>query len=292
MKRERFLRRRLHTLHTLNEAVSAMKSLSAHHFLQCRQALPAARAYRDEIEQAIADIGVVPAREGAAPPGLLLIVSDLGLCGDYNTRLVQAAVDAYRRAGPGPIYCVGRRPRAALARAAMTLKWTYHVPSSVDALPSLLLNVAQALLDDYSQQLMSRLDVVSARFEGAGRFSPVVTHLLPVEPIRAAQSLRPTSYQSDEHLVAVAVREFLYTILYEILLDSLAAEHGMRLLAAEAARQWLDEATETTRRQLAASRREATTQEVLDIVAGAKPKRSQGEASRFTAEPCNATDHV
>jgi F-type H+-transporting ATPase subunit gamma len=274
MKRERYLRRRLHTLHTLNEAVTAMKSLSAHHFLQCRQALPAARAYRDEIEQVIDDIGVSQAETVTAPPGLLLIVSDLGLCGDYNTRLVQAAVDIYRQEGPGPIYCVGRRPRAALARAGMALREIYQVPPSVDALPRLLLNVAQDLLDDYTQEIMNRLYAVSARFEGAGHFSPVVTHLLPVEPTGAAKPLRPTSYQSENHLISVAVREFLYTILYDMLLDSLASEHGMRLLAAESARQWLDEVVATTHRQLAASRREATTQEVLDIVAGAKSKRS------------------
>ena len=287
MKREQYLRRRLHTLHTLNEAVSAMKSLSAHHFLQCRQALPAARAYRDEIEQAIADIGVTQALDVAVPTGLLLIVSDLGLCGDYNTRLVQAAIDKYRKEEQGPIYCVGRRPRAALARAGMTLKRIYHVPASVDGLPGLLLDVAQDLLDDYTQRVMSRLYVVSARFEGAGCFSPIVTRLLPVEPTHSAKPLRPTPYQSGAHLVSVAVREFLYTTLYEILLDSLASEHGMRLLAAESARQWLDETAETTHRQLASSRREATTQEVLDIVAGAKSNRSQGLASSLTTERFN-----
>jgi F-type H+-transporting ATPase subunit gamma len=208
-----------------------------------------------------------------------LIVSDLGLCGDYNTRLVQAAVDEYRKEGQGPIYCVGRRPRAALAGAGMTLKRIYHVPTSVDGLPHLLLEVAQDLLDDYTQRIMSRLYVISARFEGAGCFSPIVTRLLPIEPTHAAKPLRPTPYQSGEHLVSVAVREFLYMTLYEILLDALASEHGMRLLAAESARQWLDETADTTRRQLASSRREATTQEVLDIVAGARSNRGQGSAS-------------
>jgi F-type H+-transporting ATPase subunit gamma len=274
MKQARYLRRRLHTLHTLYEAISAMKSLSAHHFLQCRQALPAARAYRDEIEQAIADIGVSQAENVALAPALLLIASDLGLCGDYNTRLVQGAMDIYRQEEPGPIYCVGRRPSAALARAGMTLRRIYQVPASVDALPRLLLHVAQDLLDDCTQAVINRLYVVSARFEGAGHFSPVVTQLLPVKPSGVVKPLRPTSYQSENHLISVAVREFLYTILYDMLLDSLAAEHGMRLLAAESARQWLDGVVATTHRQLAASRREATTQEVLDMVAGAKSKRS------------------
>jgi F0F1-type ATP synthase gamma subunit len=69
------------------------------------------------------------------------------------------------------------------------------------------------------------------------------------------------------------VREFLYTTLHELLLDSLASEHGMRLLATESARQWLDEASASIRRDLAASHREATTQEVLDIIAGSRPRR-------------------
>jgi F-type H+-transporting ATPase subunit gamma len=273
MKREPQLRRRLHTLHALNEAVSAMKSLSAHHFLLCRQALPAARAYRDEIEQAIADIGVTQVADRVAPPGFMLVVSDLGLCGDYNTRLVQAALDAYQKERQGPIYCVGRRPHAALARAGMTPQRTYPTPASVDGLPGLLLDVAQDLLDDYTQQKMGRLDVVSARFEGAGRFSTVLTRILPIEPARPSEPLRPTPYQSDAQLASVAVREFLYTTLYEILLDSLASEHSMRLVAAESARQWIDETSGTVRHQLAATHREATTQEVLDIVAGAKPRR-------------------
>jgi hypothetical protein len=63
----------------------------------------------------------------------------------------------------------------------------------------------------------------------------------------------------------------------------------MRLLAAESARQWLDETAETTRRQLASSRREATTQEVLDIVAGAKSNRGQSSASSLTAERFNSS---
>lgn len=126
------------------------------------------------------------------------------------------------------------------------------------------------MLDDFLRQEIGCLFVVSARFEGAGRFSPVVTRVLPIQSSRTASPLRPTLYQSYGHLVAVAVREFLYTTLYELLLDSLASEHGMRLLAAESARQWLDETTEGVRRQLSACRRESTTQEVLDIVAGSR----------------------
>lgn len=272
MKREQDLRRRLHTLSTLHEVVSAMKSLSAHHFRLCRKSLPAARAYRAEIEKAIADIGITQTIEFRAPPGLLLITSDLGLCGDYNTRLLQVAIDEQRQESKGFLYCVGRRSHTMLTRLNIFPQRVYPAPASVQGLPGLLLQLAQDLLDDYTQQKIGYLDVVSGRFEGVGHFSPVLTRVLPIELARAGPPLRPTSYESAGHLIAVAVREFLYITLYEFLLDALASEHGMRLVSAESARQWLDSTTESVRRQLATCRREATTQEVLDIVAGTKPR--------------------
>ena len=64
MRHEMALRRRLHTLHTLHDAVAAMRSLSAHHFRVLRQALPAARDYRTEIESVVAAIGLYQPRHG------------------------------------------------------------------------------------------------------------------------------------------------------------------------------------------------------------------------------------
>ena len=131
MKRERYLHRRLQTLNTLNEAVSAMKALSAHHFRLSRQALPAAREYRDQVETAVAEVGVRQEMDFTAPPGLLLIASDLGLCGDYNTRLVKAAVVECHQEDAGPLYCVGRRSRAILARLDVKPKRLYPAPASI-----------------------------------------------------------------------------------------------------------------------------------------------------------------
>ena len=273
MKRERYLRRRMHTLGMLGEAIAAMRSLSAHHFQRCRQSLPAARDYREEIENALAEVGGAQAMNFHAPPGILLVVSDLGLCGDYNTRLVQTAVEEYHQQAEARLYCLGHRPQAALARYDIAPQHTYQAPTSIDGLPRLLLQLAQDMLDNFISEKIGSLFVVSARFDGVGRFSPQVTCVLPIRAARPAEPLRPNKYQSPRRLVAVAVREFLYTTLYELLLDSLATEHGMRLLAAESARQWIDETAETTRRQLSACRREAATQEVLDIVAGARVRR-------------------
>jgi len=280
VKREQSLRRRLRSLHTLHDAVGAMRSLSAHHFRLLRKALPEARGYRDQMQQIIAEVGLHQKLHAQAPTGLVVVASDLGLCGDYNSELVRATMRQREEHGPGPLYSVGRRIRGALSRAGIELSQTYDTPASVQALVHVLLALAQDVLADYATERIGRLFVVSARFEGVGRFSPVSALVLPIEPVAASQPVRRSPYVDPSHLASVAVREFLYITLFEILLDALAAEHGMRLLAAESAFDWLDETTDVTQRRLSACRSEAATQELLDIVAGAALRRAEtrGEA--------------
>ena len=156
-----------------------------------------------------------------------------------------------------------------MQRNSIACERIYTSPVSVAGLPLGVLSIAADIVNEYSQQKISGLIVISARFEGAGRFTTVPTQLLPIitELDRPAVS---TPYQSRQHLLEVVVREYLYITIYELLLDSLAAEHGMRLIAAESARQWIDDTQQSVQRQLSAVRRENSTQEVLDIVAGSR----------------------
>jgi F0F1-type ATP synthase gamma subunit len=86
--------------------------------------------------------------------------------------------------------------------------------------------------------------------------------------------MKPSTYVSSDHLAAVAVREYLYIRLFQTSLESLASEHGARLVATESAGEWLSEKAAVARRQLASIRREAATQEVLDIAATAKRRKA------------------
>jgi F-type H+-transporting ATPase subunit gamma len=268
MKREQFLRRRLHAQETLYEAVSAMQSLSAHHFRMARAVLPATHAYRAGIDDALAAIDVTEPTLPLTPPGLLLIASDLGLCNGYNARLGQYAVAQHAHLQCAALYCVGRRPAGLLERARIAITRLYPAPTSVAGLTPLLLRLAQEMLGDHLAGVFSSLYAVSARFDGVGAFTPVCTRVWPLPPVRQSSPLRLSVYVSRTRLLTVALREFLYIVLFQILLDALAAEHSTRLVAAGSAAEWLQTRIGETRRQLATSRRETSTQELLDIVSG------------------------
>lgn len=274
MNRERYLQQRMHTLHALDEAIGAMRSFSAHHFRLSREALPPARAYREEVEAALAEAAVAPTMHLHSPTGIVLIVSDLGLCGDYNLRLIESVAETLRQQEHYVLYCIGRRPQGIMKRTSLNPKRWYHATTSVDGAPELLLEVAQDVSEDFLSRQIGDLYVLSAQFRGAGKFTPELTQILPPKVSDQHPVRRPTQYQTKQHLTQVAMREYLYTILYELLLDALASEHGMRLVAAESASKWLDDTIQSVRRQLANNRRERITQELLDIVAGSSKKKS------------------
>ena len=270
MKRENGLRKRLHSLEMLTEAVGAMKSLSAHHLRSARAALDAARTYRAAAEQALACIGLPKPSDRQSQTALLVFASDLGLCGSYNSQLTATAIDRLHHEDVVKVYGVGSRATSAFQRAAVKVENRYEAPSSVDGINTLLLRLAEDLMSGYLTQEFQNLDVVSARFEGVGKFTPVVTRLLPIEPGRGNCTTPPSLYVSLNHLRAVAIREYLFIRLYETLLDALASEHGARLVATESANEWLNEKRGITTRQLTATRREAATQEVLEIATMAR----------------------
>jgi F-type H+-transporting ATPase subunit gamma len=271
MKREIELRRRLQSLTTLREAVGAMKTLSAHHFREARAAVEPARIYREGVQRIVEWVGGALAA-GDGPVGLLIIGGELGLCGGYNARVVAAAVEARRELGDGPTLCVGRRAAALLARRGVALDRRYGAPTSVHGILELLLDLAGDVLTTHLSGRLSSFHVVSSRFAGVGLARPERVRLLPIASGRAAPA-KPARYVARDRLALAAAREFLYITMVDLLLDALASEHSARLVATQSAERWLDEHTEGLRRHLASVRREASTQETIEIAAGARRTR-------------------
>jgi len=277
VSRERALKRRLRTLGTLDEAVGALRSLSAQHFRAARAPLASVRAYRDEVQRFL---GVLDASAAAAvpagPTGIVLVAADLGMVGDYTARLVREALALRTESGAGPLLCLGHRAVSPLAKAGVQPVSVRPAPTSVEGLPGLLLPLADDLLALRKKGELGSLWLVAARFDGAGAYTPVRVPVLPVAAPASLPRLAPSPYCATEHLRAVVVREYVYFSLYETLLEALASEHGKRLVTAESAHSWLEEGIAATRRVEAAIRRETSTQEVLEIVVAARAAEHDG----------------
>lgn len=271
MRREVELRRHLHSLTGLREAVTAMKSLSAHHFRVAREAVKPARSYRESVERMLGWTEASLAG-GDGHAGLLVLGGELGLCGSYNTQLVEEAVRCRRDLGPGPTLCVGHRAASLLGRRGIELTGTYAAPSSVQKLAGLLLPLGDDVFSRIRTEHLSQFQIVSSRFGGTGVIRPERLRLIPISVPRTPAPKR-SRYVAPEHLAWAVIRESIFITLSDLLIDTLASEHGARLLASQLAERWLDERTTQLRRRLAAARRESITQEMVEIAAGARLRR-------------------
>jgi len=270
MKREAALRQRLRSLEILGEAVGAMKSLSAHHFREARSAVAAARAYREGVERIAKEARAsIPAGSGGS--GLLVIGGEFGLCGSYNAELVAAADKRRSELGAGPTLVVGHRAALLLGRRGAAALRVYATPTSSHAITDLLLPLAEDVLSTYAAENLSSFEILSCPFGGVGVHRPVLVRLLPLATPES-ESTKAARYVAPEDLARAAAREFLYIVLYDLLLDAIASEHSARLSATDAAEKWLGERADRLRQHIAAARREAGTQEVIEIAMGARAR--------------------
>jgi F-type H+-transporting ATPase subunit gamma len=226
--------------------------------------------YRDGVERLLGWSGATLAA-GTEGAGMLVIGAELGLCGSYNAQVVAAAAKRRKSIAKGPTFCVGQRAATLLARGGIEITRTYPAPTSVGGITELLLRLAEDVLKTYARERLSHFEIISTRFAGVGDARAASLRLLPLEA-RPARDGRGARYVGPSSLAFAAIREFLYITLYDLLLDALASEHGARLIATQSAEKWLDDRTARLRRQLAATRREASTQEMIEIAAGARAR--------------------
>lgn len=247
----------------------ASKSVAALHFRAARRSVAAARVYREGIEDMLGVRDDTPETRG--PAGLLVVGAELGLCGGYGAQMVEAAMALRKALGDGPTLCAGRRAAAALARRGVPPDRSFPAPTSVDGITRALLPIAEEALRRFDSGGLGSFHVLSSRFAGVGRARPESVRLLPMSAPRADD--RPgVRYVAAEDFAFAALRERLYVALYAVLLDAIASEHGARLVATQAAETWLDDRAGAVRRRLSAARREATTQEVIEIAGGARAR--------------------
>jgi len=208
--------------------------------------------------------------------GAIVFGSDQGLVGQFNETMAEF-VEKSLETLPGEkrIWAVGERLYARLADAGLPLAGKFAVPSSVNAITS----------------LVSRLQVASEE-QGAGGCAQVyVFHLRPMsgalcEPVR--QRLLPLDQQWQKDLAEIHwptkslpelfghnettlrafIREYLFISLFKACAESLASENASRLAAMQRAEKNIDSLLTNLNRTFYRLRQSSIDEELFDVIAG------------------------
>jgi F-type H+-transporting ATPase subunit gamma len=287
MAKGRQLKGRIRSVQNTRKITRTMELVSTSKLKRAQDRVVAARPYAEALREVIADLvtpelaerfpllrrPASPAKGGPTRAAVILITSNRGLAGAFNSNLIK---ETRRRVeeleGRGytvELHGIGRKGIGFFKYLHRKLALE-RIDIGDRPTPEHAAEIAQPLLDAYSAGELASVDLVHAKFISALTTPPATTRILPVEPGGQAGSSRdyilaPSADAILEQLLPLYVRNTVYRGLVE----TAAAEHGARRTAMKNATDNAGEILEVLKRTYNRQRQASITQEIAEIVGGA-----------------------
>ena len=221
---------------------------------------------------------------------IVLITSDKGLCGGFNsnliktaTRLLNTTYAAQRKAGKVTMMFVGKKGYDAFKRSTeITLNTDYvNLMNGVTFESSQ--EVSAKITNDFLAAKYDVVELVYAKFINAATQDFMVERFLPVEKQEETGTTTTSKikneyiFQPDKQtLLEELAPKILNTQFFKALLDTNASEHGARMVAMESATNNANELIRSLKILYNRERQAAITKEILEIVGGAAALEENG----------------
>jgi F-type H+-transporting ATPase subunit gamma len=282
------VRIRIASVNTTKQVTSAMKMVSAAKLRRAQTAILKLRPYANKLNELIinlsssADVSdeVVYFNKRIEKKVLLVVVSsNRGLCGAFNSNIMKAAVahiqnnfSQHHQSGTLDIITIGKKGTEFFSKRG------YHVTDDLDSIYEKLSYetagaLAQKLMDMYAKGTYDRIDIVYNQFKNA------VTQILQVEPflpIRKPESSENKAKSNIDYIFEPSQEEILTDLvprslkiqIYKAILDSWASEQGARMSAMQKASDNADELIKSLKLSYNKARQASITREIIEIVSG------------------------
>jgi F-type H+-transporting ATPase subunit gamma len=282
----RTLRRRIRSVQNTQKITSAMELIAASRIARARRAVEQARPYAEGITQVIRDLAtatdlrdhpLLVQRETVETVGVIVVTSDQGLAGAYNTNALRRAerlmTDLRGDGRDIALYQIGRKGESYFRFRGEEFTDTWvgvtDKPSYDDAV-----DIGDRVMEDYREERIDELHLVYTDFRSTLTQVPTAVRLLPIDPrgLSGGQAYPPQFMfepAPDEILERLLPRYIEHRI-FAGLLESAASEHASRQRAMKAASDNAEEIVEDLTREANRARQAAITTEINEIVGGAE----------------------
>jgi F-type H+-transporting ATPase subunit gamma len=280
------LRRRIRSVTSTRQITKAMEMVAAAKLRRAQARALATRPYAVRLTGMLENLAAV-ARERELPlfaarevrhTALVVIGSNRGLCGGFNTNLFRAAEERLRTAAPGSLalVVVGRKARDHFRRRAWPVLATFADLGDDVGVESAR-RVTADLLERFEGGTVDKVEILYTRFHSALRRQVTFETFLPIGAAPAAgepEAARDFIFEPGlEAIFAALLPRFASARMLAALADSRASEEGARMTAMGAATKNAGELLDALVLQRNRLRQLNITREILDIVGGAEALR-------------------
>ena len=282
------MRRRIRAVKSTQQITKAMKMVAASKLRRAQEKVVATRPYAREARRVLASIAsrvdheshpLLALRPGTTAGATMLIVmtSDRGLCGSFNTNVVKA-VGAFLREHPGrPVSfgLVGRKGRDLLSRRGIPVRFEHvNLPKNIQFAEAEA--VGAPAIADFVEGRVDSVHLVYNEFKSVIQQKLVVEQLLPLAPIVAAEA--GAAGQATDYLYEPSAQRIFDALLGRLveaqilraLLESNAAFYAAQMTAMDAATRNSSDMIESLTLTMNKIRQAAITREIIEVVSGAQ----------------------
>jgi F-type H+-transporting ATPase subunit gamma len=208
---------------------------------------------------------------------LVVLTSDRGLCGAYNTNIIRKAVEAVRefesQGKQVRLNIVGRKGRDFFRkRSQYSLGQSWSDLGTIDH--DTAKNIGQVILDRYSAGETDEVYLLYNEFKSVIQQKVTLEKLLPVEPPAETDPFTASVdylYEpSIDAILSSILRRHIGVQVYRALLESQASEMGARMTAMDSATRNARDMIGKLTLKFNKQRQAAITKEISEIVGGAE----------------------
>lgn len=281
------VRIRIGSVKTTQQITKAMKMVSAAKLRRATDAIVQMRPYAEKLQEMLSniisssegDLGGDLSKEREIKKVLFIVVtSDRGLCGAFNTNVFKAAkakmdshYAAQYAAGNITVLPIGKKGMEAFERIGMNMEndfWNTFSDLSFENVKKAAEYARQAYLDNK----YDKIEVVYSKFKNAATQEFICEDHLPIPRIENDGEAVQSDFlfePSKEVLIEELMPKILNTQVYKAVLDSNASEHGARMTAMDKATENAEELLKDLKLTYNRARQAAITTELTEIVSGA-----------------------
>ena len=279
------LRRKIASVKNTQKITKAMKMVAAAKLKRSQDRILKARPYAHQLREVMGNLSqrvnrashpLLSLRDGNTLE-LLVVTSDRGLCGAFNSNILRRAVefleDQRRQGKKVSVSLAGRKSIDFFKRRDWPIRQEW--PGVFDRLSfEHALDIGQNVVSQYHEGTFDHLYVVYNEFKSVMQQEVIVEKLLPIESLQVSENPSMGGgylYEPDEsELLATLLPKHFEIQTYRVLLESAAAEQAARMTAMDGATRNAGEMIKKVTLFYNKTRQTAITKELMDIVGGAE----------------------
>ena len=281
------VRNRIKSVQSTQQITKAMKMVSAAKLRRAQDAIIQMRPYAQKLQEMLSNIvsnidsdtNISLADERIVEKVLLIVItSDRGLAGAYNSNVVKLAKETIltkysgqEKKGNITIWNIGKKGWENMSKSGYKTD-----PAFKDIFLNLKFEnvqaAAQAAVKAFENKEFDAIEIIYSEFKNAATQAFKAEQFLPIPKVEKKPGGKNINFifePAQEILVAELMPKILNTQLFKAVLDANASEHGARMTAMDKASENANELLKDLKLSYNRARQAAITTELTEIVSGA-----------------------